>query len=399
MPQLDFSMEWPVNPNSLINPDFHATGNPQLLWSWMRSNTPIYWHEPSHLPGFWSVTRYEDIRTIYSNPKVFSSARGVLLRPAKYGDDPGGGLTLALTDPPRHKQLRTIMAGWFSISYARSLEDIIRAKIRDLLSQATYRGRCNFSNDIAARLTLFVTCHILGIEQSHHDNVFDWAHESFEEGKPLAAHQDFMLYFCELMERKKINPGNDLASAIVHGFIDDIPLAEKEIILNFENLIGATENAGLSIASGILAFLEHPESWMLLDKNRDLIVPATEEILRWASSASHSMRVVTESIEINGEKFEEGDCVALWLPSANRDEEIFTDPFRFDITRVPNRHMALGYGEHFCIGNALARVQMRTLLNELLNLEYKLELEGTPKRLSSIHVNGPEILPICFKKK
>jgi len=399
MTQSDLSTEWPSNPNELINPNFHAIGNTHALWSWMRENAPVYWHEPTEFPGFWSLTRHEDIREVYGNPEVFSSAKGVLLRPAKFGDDPGGGLTLALTDPPRHKQLRSIMANWFSISYAKSLEDTIRKKIQELLFKAAEKEISNFTNDLSSRLTLFVTCHILGIPPEAHDDIFHWAHESFEKGIPLASHQDFMLYFCELMEHKRAYPGDDLASAIIHGVADNKKLAEEEILLNFENLIGATENAGLSISSGILAFIEHPESWELLWSDRKLIIPATEEILRWASSASHSMRTVTKSYVLNNTKFERGQKVVLWLPSANRDERIFGDPFKFDITRTPNRHIALGYGEHFCIGNALGRMQTRTLLNQLLDFDWNLELESSPTRLKSIHVNGPEILPIRFVKK
>lgn len=386
--------EFPIDPNALVDPEFHSTGNPHELWTWMRHNKPIHWHEPGEYPGFWSVTHHEDVKEIYGNPKVFSSAKGVLLRPASYGDDIGGGLTLALTDPPRHKQLRSIMTDWFSIGYAKSLEDQITKKIRELLSDAKESGRCNFTNDISSPLTLFVTCQVLGIPTEFHNDILHWAHESFDQGKPLAAHQDFMIYFCELMEQKRSEPSQDLASAIVHGIADNKKLAEEEIILNFENLIGATENAGLSISSGILAFIQNPNSWEMIRDNRKLITPATEEVLRWATSASHSMRTVTEPYEIKGVKFAPGDKVLLWLPSANRDEKVFDDPFNFDVTRVPNRHIALGYGEHFCIGNALGRMQMRILLNDLLDSGVNMELAEEPVRLRSIHVNGPEYLPI-----
>lgn len=396
MTQLALSTEWPQNPNSLTDPNFHASGNPHVLWSWMRNNYPVYWHEPSDFPGFWSVTRHEDIREVYGNPDVFSSAKGVLLRPAKFGDDPGGGLTLALTDPPRHKQLRSIMADWFSLNYAKTLEEIIKKKIQELISKAIEKETCNFTSDLSSRLTLFVTCYILGIPTENHEDVLHWAHESFEKGMPLASHQEFMLYFCELMETKRSSSSNDLASAIVHGMIDDKRLAEEEILLNFENLIGATENAGLSISSGILALIEHPDSWKLLKSDRKLITLGTEEILRWASSASHSMRTVTKPYILNGTHLKPGQKVLLWLPSANRDERIFDNPFSFDITRTPNRHIALGYGEHFCIGNALGRLQTRLLLNYLLELGWNLELESSPTRLKSIHVNGPEVLPIRF---
>lgn len=386
--------EPPIDPNALINPVFHTTEKRHDLWRWMRNNIPIYWHDPTHLPGFWSVTRYKDVKAIYANPQVFSSAKGVLLRPAHLGVDPGGGLTLALTDPPKHKKLRDLMKGWFSVEYAKSLEEIVQDKIRVLLHKAAKKTFCNFSSDIASPLTLFVTCHILGIPAKNHDDILHWTHEAFSAGQPLAAHKEFMLFFCEFMEYKKANPADDLASAIVHGMIDDRPFAEKEIILNFENLVGATENAGLSISSGILAFIQRPQNWALLKNNTKLMKTAIEEVLRWASSASHSMRTVTEEITINNIRFRAGDCVALWLPSANRDEEVFDNPYKFNITRLPNPHIALGYREHFCIGQALGKMQMRLLLTEILTHNWNLTLDKEPTYLKSIHVNGPEILPV-----
>ena len=394
MEQLAPSDGFSIDPNLLIDPDFHSIGNPHDIWKWMRKHKPIHWHPPGKFPGFWSIVRYEDIKEIYGNPEVFSSAKGVLLRPVDYGNDVGGGLTLALTDPPRHKQLRSIMTNWFSIGYAKSLEGQIKEKTQKLLSLAAEKGVCNFTNDVSSPLTLFVTCHVLGIPSEYHKHILHWAHESFEQGKPLAAHREFMIYFCDLMEEKRSKPADDLASAIIHGVADNKNLAEEEIILNFENLIGATENAGLSISSGIQAFIQHPASWEMLRSNRKLITPATEEVLRWATSASHSMRTVTQAYHLREERFEAGQKVVLWLPSANRDGRVFDNPFVFDITRVPNRHIALGYGEHFCIGNALGRIQMRILLNELLDSNFKMELVGDPIRLKSIHVNGPENLPV-----
>lgn len=327
-------------PLRLIDPEFHANGTPHEVWRWMRKNEPLYWHEPSEFPGFWSVTRYEDIQTVYGNPQVFSSAKGVLLRPLQDGDDPGGGITLALTDPPRHKQLRSIMAKWFTMPYARSLENKITIKLRELINNCREKKEFNFSHDIASKLTLFVTCYVLGIPEADHETIFHWTNEAFEAAKPLASYNQFMLYFGDFMENKIVEPKDDLASAIVHSMIDDTLLAEEEILFNFENLIGATENAGLSMASGVLAFLEHPQSWDALRKNRELLSSTLEEVLRWASSATHSMRTTTQNTTINGKKIESGDRIVLWLPSGNRDESIFTNPYQFNITRHPNRHLA-----------------------------------------------------------
>ena len=269
----------------------------------MRKNRPAYCHKFADASGIWSITRNKDIKAIYSNPKIFSSTKGVLLRSIHQGDDPGGNLTLALTDPPRHTQLRAIMSRWFSMGYLRSLEEMLRMKTRTFLSQAIQHKKCDFTNDISARLTMFITCYIFGIPEKDHDNIFHWVHESFDRGTSLASHRELMIYFCELLEEKKSHPKDDLASAIVNGIASGVPLTEKEILLNFDNVMGATENAGLSISTGILAFLKNPESWEMLSKNRNLLNSAIEEVLRWASSASHSMRTVMESSTINNIKF------------------------------------------------------------------------------------------------
>lgn len=384
----------------LLNPEFHATGSPHELWHWMRHHAPVFWHPPSDLPGFWSFTRYKDIQTIYSNPQLFSSAKGVLLRAISAGEDPGGGITLALTDPPRHKQLRAIMSKWFTMRYAQSLEDLMKHKVNELITQALQQGHCNFTQDITAKFTLYMTCYLLGVPEEDQNKVFQWVQEAFESHKPLAAHYEFMLYFSVFMEQKIKHPSDDLASALTHGIAGEDLLAEDEILLNFENLIGATENAGLSMAGGLLAFLEHPETWNSLSSNRELLAPAIEEVLRWTSSATHSMRTVTEPTIVNGQQLEAGHHVVLWLPSANRDESVFISPEKFDITRRPNRHLALGHGEHFCIGNALARMQMKVLFSALLDLDHTVELYEKPTLLQSILVNGPTILPIhfCIKK-
>src|SRR3990167_963963 len=196
-------------PDKLIDPEFHANGEAQTLWAWMRKCTPIHWHQPSYLPGFWSITCYEDVRAVYSNPQIFSSARGVLLRPLKYGEDPASGITLALTDPPRHKELRSLMSGWFTEKYALSLENAIRRKARVFIKKAVDKEISDFTNDIAARLALYVTCYILGIPDEDQDKVFHWTHEAFEVGKSLATHSQFMLYFGDLMQQRMAKPAND----------------------------------------------------------------------------------------------------------------------------------------------------------------------------------------------
>ncbi|WP_328782661.1 cytochrome P450 [Streptomyces canus] len=378
----------------LVDPEVHASGDPHALWSWMRANDPVSWQPPGELPGFWSLTRYEDIRAVYRDPHTFSSARGVLLRPARLGADPGGGMTLALTDPPRHKQLRALMADWFSTRAVRDLEDHIRAACRAVLARVAGQGECDAVHDIAGRLSMYVIGRIIGLPEKDHELLVRWTDEAFEAGVSLAAHQELMRYFIDLMDQRMAEPTDDLLSSLVTGTADGELLAEEEILFNLENLVGATENGRLALAGGLLAFLDHPDQWRRLQRDRRLMPAAIEEILRWTSSATHSMRTATETAVIRGRRIEKGDRVVLWIPSGNRDEDVFEDPFRFDIGRTPNRHLALASGEHFCIGSTLARAELRILLEQLLDEVGPVEPAGPVARLRSIAVGGPETLPV-----
>ncbi|MGW4369372.1 cytochrome P450 [Nocardia takedensis] len=388
----------PVAPELLTEPDLHATGDRWALWRWMRDHQPLYWHEPAEFPGFWSVTRHEDISAVYRDPRAFSSARGVLLRPGSRGADPGGGLTLALTDPPRHQQLRRLVAEWFGKRSARQWEAAIGRAVRAVLDHAARQPRVDAVHDVAARSTHHLVCGLLGIPEQDHDDLFEWTDQAFTAGTSLAAHYATMRYFAELMARRAADPGPDLISALMHGFIDDTPLTEEEVVLNIENIVGASENARLSIAGGLRALLEHPDQWRLVRENRELLPAAVEEVLRWTSSAAHSMRTATESRVLHGRRIDPGDRVVLWVPSANRDERVFARPDRFDVTRRPNRHIALGTGEHVCIGSTMARTQMRILFGELLYGGWEVQAAGEAVPVRSIAVAGPERLPVRIRR-
>jgi len=383
-----------LSPADLTDPELHATGDPHAVWRWMRENSPVHRHEETELPAFWSLTRHADVRAAYRDPATFSSARGVLLRPVRYGDDPGGGQTLALTDPPRHKQLRSLVAKWFTERSARGLEEPIRRAVRATLDLAMARGECDFVHDIAGRLSIYVICGLMGVPEADHEKIFNWTNEAYAAHTPLAAQHQLMEYYGELMYQRMEEPADDIVSALANGVPAGELLTEQEILLNCENLIGATENGRLAIAGGVHALLDHPDQLARLRADRGLVNTAVEEILRWVSSATHSMRSATRDTEIRGQRIAAGDWVVLWVPSANRDEEVFADPYRFDVGRTPNRHLALGIGEHFCLGATIARTQMRVLLTELLDHVGGLELAGPVEPVASVAVGGPATLPL-----
>ncbi len=182
---------------------------------------------------------------------------------------------------------------------------------------------------------------------------------------------------------------------LVTGRIDGAPLSREEILLNCDNLfVGGAENTRIAAAGGMLAFVEHPQQWRLLVEDPALLPTAVEEVLRWTSTPTHILRTATRPVRIRERKVAAGDLVTLWLPSANRDEEVFTDPDRFDVRRQPNRHLSLGFGEHFCVGSVLARVEIRLLFQELIDRSLYVEPTGAVTRLDSIVVNGLRHMPV-----
>jgi cytochrome P450 len=382
------------DPSRLLDPKAHADGEAEETWRWMRTHEPVAFHDESTFPPFWSLTRYDDVRDAYSRPDIFSSEGGVLLRPRELGDDPGGGLTLALIDPPRHRDIRALLAPRFSEGCARSLADEMRADVRRVLSQAAEVDEVDFAHDVAARLSSLLIARLIGVPEVDFDRVTTWVEEAFAAAQPITSHMTLVQYLIELMYDRMEEPRQDAMSLLVDGEIDGKLFDETEIILNCENLVGASENAGLSIAAGIAAFLEHPNQWRALAADRGLLPTAVEEILRWASSATHSMRTATRDIEVGNRTITAGERVVLWVRSANRDESAFNVPETFDIARRPNRHLALGAGEHICIGQTMARHQLRILLDELLCADAVLEAAGPAVPLASIAVNGPARLPV-----
>lgn len=383
---------------SLVDPELYATGDPHPVWRWMRDNDPVRRYGATEYPAFWSLTRYDDIRTVYQDARVFSSAGGILLRPHAHGKDPGGGRTLALTDPPRHKALRSLVADWFTTRSVRSLEDAMRGAVRQVVSRAAAMGECDFVTDVAARLPLYVICRLMGVPDHEQEMLFSLTSKAFGAGEPETrsiAHQEIMAYFVELMYRRMDRPEDDLVSALVNGEIDGELLSEEEILLNCDNLlVGGTENVRLAVSGGMKTFLDRPADWARLRADRALMPTAVEEVLRWTSSATHIMRTVTEPVMLRDRPLEAGDRVVMWTPSANRDERHFENPDRFDITRRPNRHLALGAGTHFCLGAMMTRTEMRILFTELLDSPHTIEQTAPAVPLRSIVVNGLESLPV-----
>ncbi|MGI5041527.1 cytochrome P450, partial [Streptomyces sp. JAC128] len=270
-----------------------------------------------------------------------------------------------------------------------------------VVNTALKQGSCDFVTDVAARIPLFVICRMMGVPESDWEHLYDLTSQAFAAGDPLTrrfAHLNILGYFETLQAEKAQNPGDDLVSVLATAEVEGERLSADDVILNCDNLlVGGTENTRIAAAGGMLALLEHPGQWQAVRDDHELLPSTVEEVLRWTSTATHIMRTAVRPTEIHGQRIEVGDKVVFWLPSANRDESVFTDPDTFDVHRTPNRHLSLGFGEHFCLGSMLARVELRLLYGELLRQGVHIELDGEPKLLDSIVVNGPETMPVRMK--
>ena len=335
---------------------------------------------------------------MYRDPATVSSAGVILLRPKTYGNDPGGGHTLALTDPPQHRRLRALVDEWFTPRSIRVLEAEMRDITHDVVMRALEREECDFVTEISSRVPLYVIFTMLGVPRSDWERLFSLTNDAFGAADPAdrrGAHLDIMQYFGDLAAVRAKSPADDLVSVLATAEIEGRKLTADEVILNCDNLlVGGTESTRIAAAGGMLAFIQHPDQWQALSAEPELLHPAVEEVIRWTSSATHIMRTVTVPLTMHGRRIGAGDRVTLWNPSANRDESVFDDPDCFSVRRKPNRHIALGAGEHFCLGGTLGRAELRLLYEELLGSTRQVELAGPPVMLSSIIVNGPEHLPV-----
>jgi cytochrome P450 len=383
----------------LVDPQLYATGDPHGVWRWLRRHDPVHWHRPSRgMPGFWALTRYQDTAAVLGNPELFSSARGILLRPESHREDPGGGRTLALTDPPRHRKLRSLVQSWFGERAVRTLKPAIEEVTSDLLDEAAERGEVEFVEDVAARLPLYVICRLMGIPDSDREHLFRVTSKAFcsdDPGRQRSSHVELMEYLFELVEHKRGRPGDDIVSVLVNAEVDGRALTTSELLLNCDNLfVGGTENVRIAASGGFLQLLREPAQWRALRADPALLPSAVEEVLRWTSTPTHLMRTARAEVQIAGVTIAGGDRVTVWLPSANRDAAVFDSPDAFDVSRTPNRHLSLGTGEHFCVGGILARAEMRALYAGLARRFEVVEPAGEAVLLSSIVVNGPRTLPV-----
>ncbi len=373
-----------------------ADGFPHRVFAALRRHEPVKWQAfPEGFPGdhdegFWVLSRHEDIQAVSRNPELFNAFDGPQLshQPAI------AGTMLVSMDGRDHVRQRRLISAGFTPRMINQLERQIRRWAESIVDGALQRGECDFVSEIAYPLPMNMIADMVGIPAADREWLFSLTNEFLQADAPgrrlspenhLSLQVELFGYAQELGRRKRANPQDDVWTILSTVEVDTdeggrATLSEIELDLFFLLLIVAgSETTRNAVSHGLVALLEHPDQLEQLRRVPGAIPLAVEEILRWSSPVACFARRATQDTEIRGVPIAEGERVAMWYPSANRDEEVFDDPFRFDIGRSPNPHLAFGGGGvHFCLGASLARRELTTLLEVLLERAHHIELAGTP---------------------
>lgn len=382
----------------------------------LRKHDPVHLvNAPDHYP-FWLLTKNADIFEIEAKSNIFLNEPRPILANAEADDhtrNNGNMLrTLIHMDDPDHAEYRKVAADWFLPKNLARLD----ARMSELAKQSVNKmadlgGKCDFSRDIALQYPLQVILAILGLPETDYQRMLMLTQEMFGNADPdlqrgttiedlTQVINDFFIYFSELSASRKSTPTHDLASTIANGEVYDKPLGDVEMISYY--IITATaghDTTSAAIAGGMLSLLQNPDQLKRLQDDMSLLPTAVDEMIRWVSPVTHFMRTATEDYTIRNTTIKAGESVLLSYPSGNRDEDTFTDPFKFDVGRTPNRHLAFGFGIHYCLGAMLARMEMRTFFNELIPRIKTMELAGDYAHIQTTFVGGLKRLPVTYSLK
>jgi cholest-4-en-3-one 26-monooxygenase len=392
----------------LYNPDVYVNGVPHEAFRLLRKEAPVHFQKEPNGRGYYVITKYDDIVTISKNPKTFSSYHGTNIE--EYPPEALDAVRMLMVnmDPPQHNKFRKLASVAFTPRVVKALEPHIRERTQKILREVQEKRDVDIVANMAGELPLQVICDLGGVPQADRHLIFNWSNRligfddpefqtSFEDGTIAAA--EVWQYANQLAEDRKGKTGDDFVTLLVNAEVDGNRLTEMEFDAFFLMLmVAGNETTRNLISGGLLALLENPAEQARLVKDPSLVPSAVEEMLRWVTPVMYFRRTTTTDVEIRGVKIKEGEKVVMYYPSANRDEDVFTDPYKFDVGRTPNEHLAFGTGQHFCLGASLARLEIRIMFEELLKRLPKFELTGKPRRLRSNFINGYKEIPARFSQ-
>jgi cytochrome P450 len=377
----------------------------------LRANAPVAWVDVPNYQPFWAITKHADIMAIERANTLFTnSPRPVLMTEEADEQQAAVGIsTLIHMDDPQHRVVRAIGADWFRPKAMRALKLRVDELAKRFVDNMAESGdHCDFVQEVAVNYPLYVIMSLLGLPESDFPRMLRYTQELFgnddaelQRGTSTEEQIGVLLemfeYFTSLTASRRANPTEDLASAIANAKIDGEPLSDVDTVSYYVIIATAGHDTTSAVISGGLqALIENPDERERLRANMDLMPLATEEMIRWVTPVKEFMRTAREDTTVRGVPIEAGESVLLSYASANRDEDVFDEPFRFDVGREPNKHNAFGYGVHFCLGAALARMEINSFFSELIPRLESIELAGDPQHIATIFVGGLKHLPIRY---
>jgi cytochrome P450 len=412
-----------IDGHDLIAPSAYGErGIPHDQWSELRRLDRLHRCEPAGFDPFYPIVRHEHICEISKQPDLFLNRFGIVLESKEQkimlesNEGIGQMRVIIGMDPPEHRAYRKVAVPWFTPRAIERTGPVVGESARNLVDSLVERadggeGECEFASEIATAHPLRILSTILGVPREKEPQILRLTNELFGGDDPDLQRQgddrrkavaelamEFVGLFKGIIEDRRANPTDDLASLLANGRVNGEPMGLMETLgyylITFSAGHDTTKNA---LAGGVCALAQHPDEFQKLKRHPELIPSAVEEILRWTSPVNYMKRVVADDVDFHGQQLCKGDNVVLFYASANRDETIFDDPFTFRIDRAPNPHLAFGIGEHFCLGSHLARASQRALLSELVGRIDSFEIAGEPERIASSFVVGLKKLPLRYR--
>ncbi|MDT7755314.1 MAG: hypothetical protein QOH27_1212 [Mycobacterium sp.] len=380
--------------------------------SHLRANAPVSWVDVPNYRPFWAITKHADIMAIERANDVFTNSPRPVLMTAEADElQAGVGIsTLIHMDDPQHRVVRAIGGDWFRPKAMRAMKiRVDELATRYVDHMAGVGPECDFVQEVAVNFPLFVIMSLLGVPEADFPQMLKYTQDLFgnddaefsagsSKEEQLGVLLEMFGYFNALTASRRERPTEDLASAIANARIDGEPLSDVDTVSYYVIIATAGhDTTSATISGGLQALVENPDQLQRLRDDPDLMGLATEEMIRWVTPVKEFMRTAQEDTTIRGVPIKAGESVLLSYPSGNRDEDIFTDPFRFDVGRDPNKHVAFGYGVHSCLGAALARMEVNSFFSALIPRLKSIELAGTPEHTATIFVGGLKHLPIRYE--
>ncbi len=388
----------PTHPDVAICDGAFYANDPAPLYAWMRANAPVYWDEPA---GVWGIASYAGVKDMSKDPITFSNAGGI--RP-----DSGPLPMMIDMDDPDHWNRRKLVNRGFTPKRVRDSEERIREACDEIIDSVCERGECDLVHELAAPLPMIMIGDMLGVAPEDRSDLLRWSDDMLKSQSGTAteemflnaatAYNEYCEYATETIAKRTAEPTDDLMSVLVHAEVDGDRLETADVLSeSLLILIGGDETTRHVISEGMFQLLLNPGERQKLVDDPANYTTAVEELLRWVSPIKNMARTVTRDVEFGGQQLHAGEKALLLYGSANRDEAVFTDPETFDVTRTPNDHVAFGFGSHFCLGNSLARLEIKVMVERLLTRLPDLELVSSDIEFRPANfVSGPESMPVRF---